>query len=141
MGKRIQKSVDVPTFTHRFENGDWVEMKVGFRLGDRDAINASMFQPERKLNEKTGDLEYTGGVKLDTSLANVATLTRAITDWGGEGFETNGVKDEINMENVAGLDENDAKELLAALQARNPRPVGPKAPADSGTTATSTSAS
>jgi hypothetical protein len=149
MGKRIQRSEDVPTFRHTFapdepdESGhiniDWVEMRAHFRLGDRDAINSHMFVPKTKFNPETGEDEMTGGMRLDTSLANVATLLRAIVAWGGDGFTTDGSADEINMENVAGLSEDDARELVKALQARNPKAVGPKAPADAVTPATSTS--
>ena len=147
MSKRVQRSQDVPTFRHTFapdpEDGhvDWVELKANFRIGDRDAINARMVSPEQKLNKETGEMEYTGGVKVDTSLANVATLLQAITAWGGEGFKTNGKLDPIDMDTVAGLSEDDATALVNAINARNPKAVGPKAPADSETTATSTSAS
>jgi hypothetical protein len=147
MGKRIQRSEDVPIFRHTFaadpEDGhiDWVEMKAYFRLGDRDAINSRMFVPKTKLNEETGEEEMTGGMRLDTSLANVATLLRAIVDWGGEGFTTDGKKDEISLENVAGLSEDDAKELVRALQVRNPKAVGPKGKAVEATPDTSTSVS
>jgi hypothetical protein len=151
MGKRIQRSEDVPTFRHSFApdepdekgrvNIDWVEMKAYFRLGDRDAINSLMFVPKTKFNPETGEDEMTGGMKLDTSLANVATLRRAIVAWGGDGFETDGEMDEITLENVAGLGEDDARELVKALQARNPKAVGPKEKASVGTPATSTSAS
>ena len=145
MGKRIQRSEDVPTFRHTFaadpEDGhtDWVEMKAHFRLGDRDAINSHMFVPKTKFNPETGEDEMTGGMRLDTSLANVATLLRAIVAWGGEGFSTNGETDEITMETVAGLSEDDARELVKALQARNPKAVGPKEKASVETPATNTS--
>jgi hypothetical protein len=59
--------------------------------------------------------------------------------WGGEGFSTNGETDEITMETVAGLSEDDARELVKALQARNPKAVGPKEKADAVTPATNTS--
>jgi hypothetical protein len=146
MSKRIQKSSDVPTFTYQFapdENGnvDWVEMKTSIRLGDRDAINSNMFKLEQKKNPETGELEYTGGMKLDTSLANVAALTRLIVKWGGDGFMTDGKLDEITLENVSGLSEDDSRELLAAINARNPKAIGPKAPAEPATPATATSSS
>ncbi len=143
MAKRIQRSADVPTFQHKFANGDWVELKSAFRIGDRDSINSRMVSPEQKLNQETGEMEYTGGVKVDTSLANVATLMQAIIAWGGADFtdDKTGEPFEITMENVAGLSEEDATALIAAIDGRNPKPVGPKAPADSATPATSTSAS
>jgi hypothetical protein len=116
-------------------------MKANLRLGDRDAINANLWTPEQKENEQTGELEYTGGMKLDTSRANVATLARVIVAWGGEGFETNGKIDPIDLDTVAGLFEDDAKELLSAIAARNPKPIGPKVPTAPATPDTSTSAS
>lgn len=131
MGKRIQRSADVPTFTFKFPadpdgNVDWVELKSSFRLGDRDAINSRLVSPAQKENPETGEMEYTGGVTVDTSLANVATLLQAITDWGGAGFETEGARDSIDIDSVAGLDEDDAKLLVEAINARNPKAVGPK---------------
>lgn len=142
MGRRVVKTQDVPTFRHSFAadddgNVDWVELKATFRAGDRDAINARLVTPEQKLNEETDEMEYTGGVKVDTSLANVATLLQAITDWGGKGFEG----DEINLDSVAGLSEEDSTELLKAINARNPKAIGPKEKAGKATPATSTSAS
>jgi hypothetical protein len=140
MGSRIQKSQDVPTFTYTFESdGSWVEMKVSFRAGDRDAINSQMVEAIKKLNPKTGEEEYTGEVRMNTSLANVATLKQAIVAWGGPGFTTNGKPDEISLENIAGISEEDELELLNALNSRNPKAVGPKGKAGEETTATSSS--
>lgn len=143
MGNRIQRSQDVPTFRHPMSDGsgDWVDMKTSFRLGDRDAINAHMVRAVVKVNPETGEEEMTGKVELDTSLANVATLKQAITAWGGDGFTTNGKVDDVTLENIAGLEEDDSKELLAALNARNPRAIGPKGKAKQATPAGNTSAS
>jgi hypothetical protein len=129
--RRIRKSTDTPTFKINLGDGDWVEVKSYLTLGERDQINSGLIVT-------TFDDDGKQSASVDSSRANTLNLSHSIVAWGGPGFTNDeGKIDEVSEENISELDENTAAVIVKALRDKNPRPVGPKVPENSGTTGTS----
>lgn len=127
-------------------DGDWVDLKSRFSMGDRAAINQSIVEggvrSYKSVDKLTGEeTERSEMGQMQLGASNIATMERGIIAWGGPGFcrsaedhekkgsthydddENNGCKPiPINWKNLLDLDDPTGSKIIEEISKRNVQP-------------------